>query len=96
MYKFRRLVDMFIKYYEYFNVKELKFMGIRIDITLRHKDGSPLNAVEKYDIEREINKVLSSEVGNIINNVVPSYIKYKGHSSKLVGHKKSVAEVLGE
>jgi hypothetical protein len=69
-------------------------MGIRIDFTFEKYNGEKLNNVEKYELEKKINLAISQCIDNVIKETVPSYIKYKGHHRKLVGHNKHVAFVL--
>lgn len=69
-------------------------MAIRFDFTLTHKDGSKLTQVEKYELEKEINKAISNHWDDIVAEVVPSHIKCSGGSHKIVGYKKRVREVL--
>ena len=69
-------------------------MGIRFDIHLEMYDGRKLNDVEKYEIERKINIALENVVRDVIEETIPSYMRYKGSSHKLVGHKKAIVDVL--
>lgn len=69
-------------------------MGIRIDLTLENYDGSKLNAIEKYDLEKDIHLALNEEIGRIVDEILPSYIKCRGYSTKLVGHSKKISRNL--
>jgi len=69
-------------------------MSIKLDIHLEKYNGDKLNAVEKYELEKQINITLVDVIRHTIEETIPSYIKYRGSEHRLIGHKKEIVDIL--